>query len=371
MKTIILNFTFLLFGATLLAQNTWTVDNRPGTTAQFATVQAAVDAASPGDFIYIHPSQTTYAATVTINKEIHLRGIGHEPELANGEKATIGGIFLHTNNNGTSVTASNSSFSGLVINQISDNQFGPISNVVFQNNKIGTVSLRNPFNFIFQGNLFDSLGVVNYINFFNINHANNIISHNIFMRNTTSNSQINGTISGLIASDTFNNNIMVFANTADDKIAFNQCNNPIVNNNLFLIAPNTTNSTLIKTINDVNGIPINFQNCLTFAYGGQTLTALNGTNNLNNTNPQFTAIGTPANPLFSYTKNYKLATGSPAIDAGSDGDDLGIYGQGFLFQMKGYPFDLPYPTNININNAIVEAGGNLQVVFKAKANVEN
>jgi hypothetical protein len=121
----------------------------------------------------------------------------------------------------------------------------------------------------------------------------------------------------------------------------------------------------------INNSTINFQNNLTFDYGGQSIAALSGTNNLNNTNPLFTNIGTPANPAFLYTNNYKLALGSPAIDAGSDGDDLGIYGQGFLFQMKGYPFDLPYPTQINITNAIVEAGGTLQVNFKANANVEN
>jgi hypothetical protein len=363
MKTIILNFTILSFGASLFAQNTWTVDNRPGTTAQFTSVQAAIDEAAEGDFIYVHPSAILYN-NITINKEIHLRGIGHTPELANGENAKINAIMLSTDN--VSKSASNSSIMGLeLVNGINDNNFGPISNVLIQNNRIGVITLSRPFNFIIQGNVF-SFSQPNSIRFFtNVSHANNIISHNIFIRNA--NSQIDATIEGLVSSETFSNNIVVFNNTSNDLGMFENCLNPIVNNNMFLLNSSQTTAIEIKLLNST----VNFQNCLTFAYGGQTLNTLNGTNNLDNTNPLFVNISNTANMAFAQSNNYKLDTSSPAINAGSDGDDLGIYGQGFLFQMKGYPFDLPYPTSININNAVVEAGGNLEVVFKANANVEN
>ncbi len=350
---------------TNFAQTVWTVDNRPGTTAQFLSAQAAIDAATEGDFIYIHPSPISYG-NITINKEIHLRGIGHSPELANGEFANLNAIMLFTNNAG--ITASNSSISGLVINFFSDNNFGTISSVLIQNNRIGSISFSRPFNFIIQGNVFNSFSQANSIRFFtNVTHANNLISHNIFIRNT--NSQIDAVIEGLVASETFNNNIVVFNNTpaTNDLGLFENCNNPTVNNNIFLITSNNTFATELKLLNST----INFQNCLTFAYGGQTLNALNGNNNIDNVNPLFVAIGDTANMAFNQNNNYKLNSGSPAIDAGSDGDDLGIYGQGFLFQMKGYPFDLPYPTAINITNAVVEAGGTLQVQLRAEANVEN
>ena len=366
MKTVTFKFIFLLFCPILFAQNTWTVDNRPGTTAQFTTVQAAIDAASPGDYIYIHPSANTYG-TISINKELHLRGIGHGPELANGEYAQLGAISLRRNAS-TGFSASNSSISGLRIQSISDLNEAPFSNILIQNNYItGGLGLYQAYNYVIQGNVFidDALKFNSGLN----GHANNMISHNIFIRKT--NTQINGIIRDLVPSETFNNNLIVFDNTSNDKILFNACNNPIVNNNIIVFTAINTTGTTINSINNVNGNPINFQNCLTFAYGGQTLTALNGTNNLNNINPLFINISTPANPDFAYTKNYKLQTGSPAIGSGSDGSDLGVYGQGFKFQMKGYPFDLPYPTYININNAVVEAGGNLEVIFKANANVEN
>ncbi|HEX9601498.1 MAG TPA: hypothetical protein VF985_08410, partial [Mariniflexile sp.] len=257
----------------------------------------------------------------------------------------------------------------LSIRSISDLNEAPFSNILIQNNRINSITMYQAYNFIIQGNHFLNTSGSENINLFTTNHANNLISHNIFVKSI--NTQINGIIRGLISSDTFNNNLVVFSNTSNDKILFNGCNNPIVNNNILVFAANNTTAIAINSINNVNGNPISFQNCLTFAYGGQTIETLSGNDNLDNINPQFVDIDSPENPVFSYTKNYKLNAGSPAIDAGSDGDDLGIYGQGFLFQMKGYPFDLPYPTSININNAVVEAGGTLEVVFKANANVEN
>lgn len=362
MKTIILKFTFLLFGATLIAQNTWTVDNRPGTTAQFTSVQAAHDAASPGDFIYIHPSPTSYV-NLSIKKEIHLRGLGHNPLLGNGSRATFSTITI-SRNIPEATNASNSSISGLEIGQIVDQNEAAFSNIIIQNNLIGTLSFYQSYNYIIQGNLFNPTSP--YSIYFNgTSHANNIISHNIF-NTTVGTSATNAIINGLLATDIFSNNLVILSNNTAASYFFYSCNNPTVKNNLFVLAPVAT-TTAINT----NASTITFENCSTFDYGGATLAALSGTNNLNNTNPQFVDIGTPANPLFAYTKNYKLNVGSPAIDAGTDGDDLGVYSQGFLFQMRGYPFDLPYPTTVNINNATVAAGNNLQVVFKANANAEN
>ena len=362
MKTIILNFTLFLFCSSFFAQTTWTVDNRPGTTAQFTSVQAAHDAAQSGDFIYVHPSPNSYG-TLSIKKTIHLRGIGHSPELANGDHATMISITLSRNATEGTIS-SNSTISGLEIGVINDGNEAAFSNILIQNNRINNLNFYQAYNYIIQGNVFNTTS--GYSIYFNsLSHANNIISHNIF--NTISNTTPTFAVfNGLVASDTVSNNLFIMNFNGATNTFFNSCNNPTVNNNMFVLGA----AAVISSIN-TNNSTINFQNCLTFDYGGQTISPLNGSNNLNNTNPQFVNLGNPSNPDFAYTKNYKLQAGSPALNAGSDGSDIGIYGQGFLFQMKGYPFDLPYPTSININNAIVEAGGNLEVVFKAKANVEN
>lgn len=353
----------MLVSVATFAQTTWTVDNRPGTTAQFSSIQEAHDAAQAGDFIYIHPSQNTYGG-LSIRKEIHLRGIGHGPELANGEHAILSGITLSINPT-EATNASGSSISGLEISTIGDlNQFA-FTNILIQNNLItGYLSFYQAYNYIIQGNVFNCTSAQS-ITFNGTAHANNIISHNIFnmVSNTSPTSAI---LNNLLGTDTVSNNLMIMNFNGATNTFFNNCANPTVKNNMFVLGKTAVISSITT-----NNSTINFQNCLTYDYGGGTVATLSGTNILNNTNPKFVNIGTPTNPGFLYTNNYKLATGSPAIDAGSDGDDLGIYGQGFLFQMKGYPLDLPYPTNININNVVVKAGGNLEVVFKASANVEN
>lgn len=362
MKTITMFIGLILISITNFAQNVHTVDNRPGTTAQFTSVQAAHDAAQAGDFIYVHPSPNSYG-TLTIRKEIHLRGIGHNPELANGEHAILSTITISRNvTEGT--FASGSSISGLEINTINDGNEAAFTNILIQNNRINLLSFYQAYNYIIQGNVFNSTAGFSIL-FNTDSHANNVISHNIFnmVSNTSPTSAI---FNRLIASDTVSNNLIIMNFNGATNTFFNNCNNPTVNNNMFLLGATAVISSITT-----NNSTINFQNCLTFDYGGQSITPLSGSNNIDNTNPQFINIGTPENPGFLYNNNYKLAEGSPAIDAGSDGDDLGIFGQGFLFQMRGYPFDLPYPTQINITNAIVEAGGTLQVNFKAEANVEN
>src|SRR5690606_36120284 len=118
MKTITIMTCLLLCSISNFAQNVHTVDNRPGTTAQFTSVQAAHDAAQAGDFIYIHTSPN-HKGTLTIRKQIHVRGIGHNPELANGEHAILSAITI--SRNATEATfASGSSISGLEINVIND-----------------------------------------------------------------------------------------------------------------------------------------------------------------------------------------------------------------------------------------------------------
>ena len=50
-------FTTLIF---LSAQSTITVDNSPGSAAQFNDLQTAISNATSGDIIYVHPSETNY-----------------------------------------------------------------------------------------------------------------------------------------------------------------------------------------------------------------------------------------------------------------------------------------------------------------------
>ena len=71
-------FVFPVWIATSLsisAQNLWTVSNQGGANADFTNIQAAIDAASPGDKIYVHGSPTAYSPFI-ISKKLHLVGSG-------------------------------------------------------------------------------------------------------------------------------------------------------------------------------------------------------------------------------------------------------------------------------------------------------
>lgn len=360
MKNFILNLTLLLLGSNLLAQNTWTVDNRPGTTAQFNNMQEAVNAASPGDFIYMHPSSQAYT-NVNITKRVHLRGMGHKPELDNGLTSTVGSINIAND------LASGSSISGLNILGISTNfTTGVASNLIIRNNffRGNSLSLTRVTNSIIQGNVL-SINAAILINLGSSSiHSTNLISHNIFISGVNGSTN-DATIAFANETTSVINNLFIYSGTTGSPGVFRFSNNPIANNNIFVINNTTSNS--FKTA----GSTVTYQNCLTYSFGGQTISDLPGNNNLNNTNPQFTYLSAPSNPSFDYANNYKLSAGSLGINAGTDGTDIGIYGGGFFFQMKGYPFDLPYPTSAILSNGSVQAGSNLNLELKASANVEN
>ena len=125
MKTRILFLSFaLLFTFNSKAQTIITVDNSIGSNAQYSDLQTAIDAASSGSIIYIHPSEINYG-NITVDETLHLRGFAH----SDPDKATlITDIALGEN-------ASNCSFSGLRLTDdfIIDNLSTTLTGLVFEN----------------------------------------------------------------------------------------------------------------------------------------------------------------------------------------------------------------------------------------------
>ena len=104
-KTIIL-LAFLIYAQQIKAQNVITVDNAVGSDAQYNDLQAAIDAASDNDILYIHASETTYG-DITVNKKLTLIGFSHSDP---NKSTLIDDISLGEN-------ASDSKFSGLHITE--------------------------------------------------------------------------------------------------------------------------------------------------------------------------------------------------------------------------------------------------------------
>lgn len=349
-------FIFLLAVAVplgLTAQNTLTVDNNPNSGAMYTSLQAAIDAAAIGDTIYIHPSPTSYG-NVDIKKTLHFRSIGHAPHYANGLVATIGNMDFDA-----VIGAPGSTFSGIVFGRLSTSGSQNYSNVEITNCRFAKVDCGST-----AGQCNDWLIAGNVIvaqNFGNIDNYNSegwvVVNNHIRQPEGSASWSI---FRRLGNGDVVRNNIVVTnqGQSTASKV-FEDCHNLSVENNLFLF---TNNGTGISTA----GNSITFNNNLTYSYPGLTLTTLNGNGNLDNQQPVFVNMG--GDPSYSVNKNFHLADGSPGEDAGSDGQDMGLYGGTYPFNTRGYPTGMPYPTSIEITNSVIGVGGTLNVLFEAVAN---
>jgi hypothetical protein len=357
MRKLLLIISALFFGA-LHAQTIHTVDNSPGSGADFTTIADAIDAANTGDTIFIHPSSTSYG-DVSVTKQLHFVSMGHTPQYTQGMAAQLGNITLNVGATG----ANGITFSGLRFGQMSisnNNQSYndlEITNCFFTKLTIGSQGPGTRNNWVIAGCViqaaqFDAITRNNGAGWMIMNnHIRN--PHN----NTTWNlfRNLNGT-------DTFRNNIIVSDQGPDANGVvriFEACTNLNIENSIFLFTD------AVESIY-LTGNSLTFNNCLTYSYAGSTLAALNGSSNLNNTEPNF--VNSLNNPYFSTTKNFNIQAGASASGAGTDGQDLGIHGNSFSFSMFGYPSQFPIIRNMQILNAVVAPGGTLNVKIEAIGN---
>ena len=79
------------------AQNLWIVSNQGGANADFTNVQAAINAASPGDKIYVEGSPTPYGV-FNVNKKVHLIGAGFWKPQNNIPDPNVYSTRINSNN---------------------------------------------------------------------------------------------------------------------------------------------------------------------------------------------------------------------------------------------------------------------------------
>jgi hypothetical protein len=351
MKKIILIVALLIVSFTN-AQNTLIVDRNvfidDTPSHVYTTFAAAIAGASNGDTILIQPSSGSYG-NITISKSVTVLGMGYAPELNNGETSYVGNV---------TVTASNVKIAGL-----------NVSGYVSPGNNVTDLLVEDCM--IAAGAYASAVGNAN------ITYRGNVIKNLIYLNATPTNS-LNITITNNLIqnigssafqyfNDTtiFNNNIIIGDQGHYSYFIFYGPNNLVCQNNIWVFTNNT-----MDQVDQTGGNPIIHNNSLTYHYGTPTVIALNGTGNLDNQNPFFVNI--PANnPYWAATNNYNLGASSAGNDAGTDGNDVGIYNGYYDFDMRGYPTELPYLTEMSISNNMVPAGSNLNVNLKANANKSN
>ncbi|HPE56602.1 MAG TPA: hypothetical protein P5514_06690 [Bacteroidales bacterium] len=355
MKTLV---TLLLTSLSIFAYaGIITVDNCVGSGADYTSIGAAVSAASNGDTIYIHPSSVSYG-NVNVNKQLVLIGPGHYPEYTGGTGATLNEISLLTGSTGTVLT-------GLKITRIDCDIWQLVNDITISNNYLagaGQISGAGgdgagSNNWLIEGNVIieeEGCGGCVVINLGGggLGPSSNWIFRNNFIQTKASNST--HLFANLNSTAIIENNIIFHRNT--QPIFQTSVSGAEFRNNIFW-ASNSGFSDFTLNANNVL-----FMNNITFHSNG-TLVVLPGTDNIDNTDPEFVSAGT--NPTWSYDKDYAISSTSPAHNAGTDGTDLGIYGANFPFRMEGYPQDFPRLQWFQVSNTVVPQGGTLEINLKA------
>ncbi|WP_425392769.1 hypothetical protein [Ekhidna sp.] len=392
MKTL---FTPILLGLTLsmAAQTVRVVDNNsnaPTGNNVYSTLQAAADAATAGDFIYVQPSPTTYG-NVVVEKELHLVGIGFNLTKDLPHLSSIGNITLRSNSDNTE-NASNSTITGLELSNIylaRNTNGGPIFN-------LDGVSIYN--------NTFTSISWTtsssNTITVSNMEVYNNRINSGInFQRDVDGVIIRNNLLYGAITfSSTNENNAFIQNNVILSGIRKDsQGDVLIIQNNNFIGQKNTNNSFSSIMIDAIisNNIfygrtpsivaaggssSTNFQrnvfdNNLTFETGNDELPPAGGgagnsgnASNLEGISPDFNGT-IPVLSSWSSSYDFSLDPLSAAADAGSDGTDIGITGGPYPLSTNFSLSTTSLPTIESFNvSTVINPDDDLDISVQAKSN---
>jgi hypothetical protein len=331
--------------ATILVANNNTTS--PG---QYATLQSAIDAATDGDTIHVEPSNFIYDfnnfnGNINLNKSLTLIGIGNEPNKdipyasslsqirMSGTACSLGATFIGLKMGGISMACgqpiynlhiSHCDFS-TIGGTYESNCFAPTGyfNTVIEHSIIGNTNFTG---FSSGDNiLFNNVVFYGYQHNLSAGQSNVIVKNSLFLYFTT------GDIQGTTV--TFENNIFY-------KVGPNLTNNPgltncVFNNNLFY--------------QNYNDDPI---------YGSNT-----GADNIISQDPLFENYvnGT----AYSSAYNFRLQELSPGHNAGTDGQDIGLYGGNNVWSETGEHPTIPVVREMNIENSVVPSQGTITVHVKS------
>lgn len=308
-----------------------TLSNNTNSPGQFTTFTAALTASAAGDTIYVHGSPYNYG-TFTVNKQITIIGIGHNPQKQAPQKSFVDYINFATGSTGSRVI-------GMEIYEINTSTSN-INNIEIRNCRVLYRILADDAsssNWIIEGCVFTGSNE----NFYGgSSQSGHRLRNNVF----------NGQLYGMNGSNGYHyieNNIFL-----RNGAAFDYVSPAYANNNIFYRA-NPTGT----------GNGITYSNNISFQCSNNNFP--NGTN-LTNQDPQFVSFtGGGAGTNFSYAHDYNLQATSPAKNYGTDSKDLGVYGGIGDYNQNGIP-RIPYISEFNISNPTVSPGGTLNVNFKSK-----
>ena len=358
MKRILYSLFFLLSTTSLFA-TIRTVSNNPSTIAQFNTVQAAIDAATAGDTIYVHGSPNAYNG-FNITKQLVIIGPGWSPNKNLPHTALITGSL-----NFSTAAASGTELQGLTINASTSVVVLGVNNLRLVRNRfqgitfhmtpstVGTIS-----GYLFEGNWFDNGGMNGNGSY---TYQNFIFQNNIFYETGCC---TGFSISGFVntVNVLFDHNLFYGPGSGNRDVFTSNCRFLILSNNIF-VRRNAASNLSSSTFN--NNITFNAGNDAPWTVNGN----VDGGGNVAGQDPQMTSQPSVNNGTNNPLLDFTIASG-PANNTASDGKDMGLLfdGAGSLNWANSRGSRLPYIFSMNITTPTVAPGGNVSVTIEARRN---
>jgi len=338
-------FALLAFSLFCLGTHatTWTVNNLPGSSADFSSLSAAIAASVQGDSIYVQPSGISYG-TITIDKQLFILGAGHHPGFNNGVAAITGAITI----NGT---ASGTFIKGIYIlgNIVGGSS---ITNVV-----ISGCRIEGAYNFNATGSGSTGWIVEGNVLIVTSSSQNFYVGGNAIAwtirNNYIQTNQINVS-TAIHPSAVFEHNLVVSTGTAACQFFASATTGANLRDNIFITQSNaqSTYQTNCTNCNWVNNISYNPNSAMADLPGS----------NFNNTDPNFINA---ASFSWDYAWDFGLLNSSVGYQAATDQGDIGLTGGSHTFNKFGYNNSLPRIESVILNDSSVPSGGTLTIQLQA------
>lgn len=308
----------------------FTVSNDINNPGQYTDIASAMTAASNGDTIYVHGTNLNYGS-FTVDKQLTFIGSGHRPQNQNANVTIADVISMSTGSDGSRVI-------GFKLQEVKAT--AATSNVLVARNMVTSkvwAPSANVTNWIVDGNVFTTTSTCLDLQNQSSNTGWQII-----------NNVINGQSIQMLASYSYFYNNVFLRNGG----AFNtNVSNAYFYNNIFYRAfPQSHGGNCIFEKN------VSYQ-CSNNAFA-------NGVN-FENQDPMF--VNFPSGGAdFDYTYDFNLQGGSPFVNAGTDGTDIGVYGgTSGRYDHNGIP-NIPQVREFNATSGLnVAPGGTISINVKS------
>jgi hypothetical protein len=335
MKTSLLIVSLLCLSMGAAQAKVITCSNNAISAGHFTSIQTAVDSANVGDTVYVMGSPTSYG-DLTMKKKVTLIGAGYNVTgTQNNWASIIGNLYLDSIGFGSQV--SGAKIMGFSLGQISQTGSGALNWITIERNYIGSYMYVFGSNWTIRNNNISTI---------NIQYHAYVFIYNNFIGSIQNSNQTTVNIS--------NNDF----NTNNGNCFYNMSNALIANNIFYYSSPLAYTSSCV------------FSNNVTTNSSVQQLPPAGntGSGNLNNTPPGFVDASIPAgtvsqNAMWNY--NWKITTGSPAHNGGTDATDIGVYGGSYPFPNMSGATHIPQMQLLNVQGTVPQ-NGNLNVNFKAR-----